>query len=97
MTEAQKQALQRFLAVLIVQVVGLATAALSAPEFMDAIAAWTGEGSWITLLIASVLPPFLAALAKLAAGPTQKAPLNEGDAARGRARTRTGEAPGLFG
>lgn len=98
MSDTQKQALQRFLAVLIVQVVALVTAALSSPEFMAAIAAWAGEGSWLTLLIAAILPPLLAAIGKLAAGPTVKAPEPADDtmAARKR-RVPDSREPGLFG
>jgi len=96
MTEAQKQATQRFVAALIAELVTLAVAALSSPELVQLIAVWAGEGSVVTTLLLTLLPPLALALGKLAAGPTVKTPASADDVRGGRGVT-TGESPGLFG
>lgn len=100
MTDTQKQAVQRFVAILIAEVATLIVAALSSPELVNLISVWAGEGSLTTTLILALLPPLIAAIAKWAAGPTQKVTESSDPEIRSGRRERritTGEPPGLFG
>lgn len=100
MTDAQKQALQRFGATLIAEIVTLGVAMLQSPELRELIIGLLGEGSLVTTLVLALLPAIVLAVGKLAAGPTQKAPdVADTDAPRStrRRRTVTAEPPGLFG
>ena len=94
MNDAQKQALQRFVAVLIAEVATLVVAALSSPQLVELISVWAGKGSVLTTLILTLLPPFALAIAKLASGATEK-PEPVGDNVRG-VRIAKAREPGLF-
>lgn len=93
MNDAQKQALMRFVAGLIAEVVGIATAALASPEFGQLVGEFFGGDALLTGLILAAVPPIVLALGKLVDGPTEKA---GSDGTRG-ARRIAGKSPGLFG
>jgi hypothetical protein len=92
LSESQKQAVQRFVGVLIAEAITIALAVLQSADLRALIIEFGGEGSLITTGLLALLPPIIAAVSKLAAGPTQKASVTEGR--RGLAR---GERPGIFG
>jgi hypothetical protein len=99
LTDGQKQALQRFIAALIAEVIALVIAVLQSPDLAAIVTAFAGEGSLLTTLILALVGPLILALGKLRSGPTQKT-LESIDEARGetrRERRVTGEPPGLFG
>lgn len=94
MGDSQKQALQRFFAFLIAEVITFVVAILSSPKVAELVTDLAGEGSLVATLILALLPPIIGALGKLQAGPTVKATEAHGRGADGEV---AGESPGLFG
>jgi hypothetical protein len=95
MSDTQKQALTRFLGALIAEVIGLAIAALSSPDFAALVGTFFGGDALLTGIILALVPPIVLFLGKLQAGATEKVP----DAPEGVRGTNVpkGSEPGLFG